>query len=139
MAEVALRLWYLTGEAAHRERAEQIFQAFSGELRRNFFPLATLLNAAELALVPVQVVLVGGRDAPAMAPLIKAVRGASLPTRVLSVVLPGKALPASHPAHGKGQVDGKPTAYVCVGQSCSLPVTAPEVLVAELPRPPGTG
>jgi uncharacterized protein YyaL (SSP411 family) len=32
-------------------------------------------------------------------------------------------LPNGHPASGKGTVDGKPTAYVCRGETCSLPVT----------------
>jgi len=137
LAEASLRLWYLTGEASHRERAEQIFQSFSGELRGNFFPLTTLLNAAELALAPVLTVLVGGRDEAAMQPLLEAAHGASLPTCVLSVVAPGQTLPASHPAHGKGRVADKPTAYVCIGGSCSLPVTTGAALVGLLPRPPG--
>ena len=34
-------------------------RAFSGEVARNFFPLATLLNNAELLAEPVQIVLVG--------------------------------------------------------------------------------
>jgi len=38
----------------------------------------------------------------------------------------------SHPAFGKKAVDGKPTAYVCRGNVCSLPVTDPEELAALL-------
>jgi uncharacterized protein YyaL (SSP411 family) len=38
-------------------------------------------------------------------------------------------LPASSPAHGKTAIDGKPTAYVCLGPQCSLPVTEPAQLV----------
>ncbi len=38
-------------------------------------------------------------------------------------------LPASSPAHGKTALDGKPTAYVCIGPQCSLPVTEPAELV----------
>ena len=37
----------------------------------------------------------------------------------------GESLPASSPAHGKTAIDGKPTAYVCIGPQCSLPVTEP--------------
>jgi hypothetical protein len=40
------------------------------------------------------------------------------------------ALSPSSPAHGKTSIDGKPTAYVCIGPQCSLPVTAPAALVA---------
>jgi uncharacterized protein YyaL (SSP411 family) len=37
------------------------------------------------------------------------------------VLTPRQTLPASHPATGMGQHDGKATAYVCIGQTCSLP------------------
>jgi hypothetical protein len=47
---------------------------------------------------------------------------------VLSAIAPGADLPAAHPAHGKGRADGRATAYVCVGQSCSLPLTDPAAL-----------
>ena len=36
---------------------------------------------------------------------------------------PDQALPAAHPASGKTQIDGKATAYLCRGQTCSLPLT----------------
>src|SRR3546814_11483133 len=48
MLAVLARLHYLTGRADYRQRAEDLMTAFSGEITRNFFPLATLMNAAEL-------------------------------------------------------------------------------------------
>jgi uncharacterized protein YyaL (SSP411 family) len=39
-------------------------------------------------------------------------------------------VPASSPAHGKRAIEGKPTAYICIGPQCSAPVTEPEALVA---------
>jgi uncharacterized protein YyaL (SSP411 family) len=53
----------------------------------------------------------------------------SLPGAVVREVEDGEALPASSPAHGKRAIEGKPTAYVCIGPQCSLPVTDPAVLV----------
>ncbi len=41
-------------------------------------------------------------------------------------------LPAGHPAAGKARQDGTATAYVCRGQSCSLPVTSAAALSALL-------
>src|SRR5207302_1176204 len=61
---VLTRLDLLTGDDGYRRRAEAIIGAFSGEAGRNFFPLATLINNAELAQKPVQIVLVGGRGDP---------------------------------------------------------------------------
>ena len=56
---VLTRLAILTGDDDYRQRAEAIVGAFSGELGRNFFPLATLINNAELLVKPMQIVLVG--------------------------------------------------------------------------------
>jgi hypothetical protein len=51
---------------------------------------------------------------------------------VLQVVAPGENLPAGHPADGKGQLDGKATAYICHGPSCSLPITEPAAMAVAL-------
>ena len=57
----------------------------------------------------------------------------SLPNAVVQEVREGEsgasALPESSPAHGKTAIDGKPTAYICIGPQCSLPVTEPAALV----------
>ena len=128
------RLALLTGEAAYRRRAETIVETFSGEISRNFFPLATILNNVELLEKPVQIVLAGERGDPTLRSLHGAVCRTSLPNRVVYLLPPGDALPANHPALGKGLVDGKPAAYVCDGPVCSLPITDPETLLETLGR-----
>ena len=60
------RLAMLTGEEGYRRRAEAIVETFSGELARNFFPLATLLNNVELLAKPLQIVIVGNSGDPAL-------------------------------------------------------------------------
>ncbi len=117
------RLWYLTGEARYRDRAEAVIGAFSGDISRSAMAFSTLLNAAELLLAGQQVVIVGDRSGHDTKALLDAVTNLSLPNRVLQVIGANEALPATHPAHGKGQVDGKATIYVCEGTTCSLPVT----------------
>jgi len=120
---VLCRLALLTGEEAYRRRAEAILETFSGEMGRNFFPLATLLNNVELLTKPLQIALVGESGIPAFEALRRAVYGVSLPNRVVASLSPGGSLPGNHPAFGKGLVDGSPAAYVCEGPVCSLPVT----------------
>jgi hypothetical protein len=122
----------LTGEDASRRRAEAIVETFSGELGRNFFPLATLLNNAELLAEPVQIVIVGEPADEAFSALRHAVYSVSLPNRVVLFLPLGHNLPANHPAYGKGLVEGRPAAYVCIGPVCSLPITEPEKLIAYL-------
>jgi len=128
------RLAMLTGEEAYLRRAEAILQTFSGEMGRNFFPLATLLNNVELLIKPLQIVLLGERGAPALEALRRAVYDVSLPNRVVVCLPPGGSLPADHPAFSKGLVDGRPAAYVCEGPVCSLPVTDPQTLLETLAR-----
>ncbi len=123
MIEVLARLHYLTGEAAFRQRAERTVTAFSGELARNFFPLATLLNAAEFLERAVQVAIIGNRGEAATDALVTAAVQSGNPWRVLQVVAPDATLPPGHPAAGKTQLDGLATAYVCHGPTCSLPIT----------------
>jgi uncharacterized protein YyaL (SSP411 family) len=131
---VLTRLAILTGEEAYRSRAEAIVETFSGGITRNFFPLATLLNNAELLEKPLQIVVVGENDDPALHSLHRAVYVSSLPNRVLFTLPPGESLPANHPAFGKGLVDGRPAVYVCEGPVCSLPATDAETLLETLAR-----
>jgi len=134
---VLARLFYLTGKPAYRERADALAAAFSGELTRNVFPLARFLNSAELLASATQVVIVGRRGEPATDALLAAVTKLCLPNRVLQVIDPDEALPAGHPAAGKGQVSSTgttpvATAYVCHGPACSLPITDPDALAKAL-------
>jgi uncharacterized protein YyaL (SSP411 family) len=125
MVEVTARLFYLTGENRYRDRAAAAVGAFAGEVSRNFFPLATLLNGTELLTDAPQLVVVGERGAADTAALLRAARRRAPPHRILQVVAPGEPLPAGHPAAGRPQQGGRATAYLCRGQTCSLPITEP--------------
>ena len=133
-AEVLARLWLVTGETRYRDRAEAAIAAFSGQINRNFFPLATLMNASELLMQGAQVVIAGEPGADDTRALHAAAIRAPAVARTVTVVPPGTELPATHPAHGKGRVDGGAAAYVCVGQTCSLPATDADGLRAAMAR-----
>jgi uncharacterized protein len=123
---VALYLW--TGEERYRERADAILCAFAGPMAENILAHAGML-AGELDLIaPSHIVLIvpEGGDAK---DLRRALTGVSLPGAVVQEMREGESLPATSPAHGKTALDGKPTAYVCIGPQCSLPVTEPAALV----------
>ncbi len=132
MVGVLARLYYLTGENAYRERTEALLKAFSGELEGNFAPVATLINNAELLMGAVQVAIIGRRGEAGADALIRAAYSVAAPNRVLLVAAPDATLPLGHPASFKPQVNGKATAYVCVGATCSLPVTDESSLRAEI-------
>jgi hypothetical protein len=126
---VALSLW--TGEARYRERAEAILRGFAGAVNENLLAHAGLLAATLDIYAPALIVLMvpKGGDADA---LRRALADVSLPNAVVQEVREGAAgleLPASSPAHGKTAIRAAPTAYVCIGPQCSLPVTDPAALV----------
>ncbi len=138
MAEVQARLFHLTGEDRWRQAAERTIGAFSGH--EGLAAMPTLLAAADLLSDGATVALVGDPADPATRALARAALAHPDPAVVLLRVAPeaagAAALPAAHPAHGKGMVGGRPAAYVCRGATCSLPVTDPDALHAALARPP---
>jgi uncharacterized protein YyaL (SSP411 family) len=128
LAAVLARLYYLTGDEDYRKAAQATLDAFAGAARQNLFGHTTLLNAAELLLKGLQIVIVGDRTSTETKALLAATYRRDLPNRIVSVIAPGASLPPSHPAAGKGQIAGKATAYVCEGPVCSLPLADPAAL-----------
>ncbi len=136
IVECAARLYFLTGDAAYRDAANRTVSAFGQEVIRQAANVATLLNATEFVIAAAQIVIIGDERAPETQTLMRAVLERSVPCRMVTLIKPGQKLPASHPAHGKGQANGKPTAYACVGATCSDPITDPVQLSNMLlPRP----
>ena len=136
MAGVLARLYYVTGEGRYRDRAQAVIDGFADELGRNVAGLTTLLNSFELLYGAIQIAIVGPTGDPATEALRRAVFESPTPGRIVTALEPGEALPLGHPAAGKSMLGGKPSAYVCVGPTCSLPITEPEALREALPRPP---
>ncbi|WP_300301485.1 thioredoxin domain-containing protein [Ferrovibrio sp.] len=129
---VFARLWYLTGDVTWRERAQNLLDAFSADAARNFFPMGSFLNGFDLFANAVQVAIIGTRGDAATEALIDAAYGVSAPNRVIQVIDPLARIPETHPAYGKAQIDATATAYVCLGPTCGLPVTAPAELVVAM-------
>jgi len=125
MLEVLASLYYLTGNSAYRNRAERQIGAFAGEAVRNSIPLASLLSAMDFLFNGVQIVIRAGEGTQA---LLKAVQEHCVPNRILSVLADGEDPPSGHPAEGKTNVGSLATAYVCAGETCSRPITDPQIL-----------
>jgi uncharacterized protein YyaL (SSP411 family) len=128
MLQVLGRLYRLTGKTAYRDAADRLARAFSGEVDRNFFPLANYLNGIDFLLRPIEIVLVGQDASPTGDALLQVIWSVPLPNRILTRIAPNSTLPEGHPAAGKTE----PGAYVCVGETCSLPVSNPAALRAML-------
>jgi uncharacterized protein YyaL (SSP411 family) len=130
-ASLLLRLHALTGDDGLRDRAEEILRLYHGAARENAFGFVAYLEALELwADGPTEIVLVG----PAGAQRDALARAAA------AVYLPGALVVTAHgseqwlpaPARERPMVDGRATAYVCRGFTCSAPVTSPDELIGLL-------
>ena len=132
MAGVLAQLHALTGEAAYGERAEAVIRAFAGESVEHMANMPMLLMGFEALIDPVQTVVVSAAGDKAAESLLRAAWTAPVPRATITWLDPDAALPDGHPAQGKGLVNGRPTAYVCVGQVCGLPLTEPEALTDAL-------
>lgn len=130
--DLLARLWLITGDATYRQRADALIAALMPEVNDNFFPLATLINAAELLESAVQIVIIGEDGDDAAADLLRSAARAGLPHRQILRLSPGASLPPDHPAFGKGLVQGQAAAYVCMEQRCLPPVLAAETLAKML-------
>ena len=136
MAEVLARLFHITGEAEHQQRAEQLFKAIAGKEAENISHQPALMIAFELLQTGVQVVIAGTESGTAAGAdaedLRRAVFDAGLVNRVITHLAPDAVLPSGHPAQGKGPVDGKPAVYVCIRETCGLPIIDAELLREDL-------
>jgi len=127
MAANLVRLWHLSGDNAYRRDVDDVFYANASTVAANLFATTSLLNALDLRLGAVDVVIVAPASTAADA-LVSVVRDHWTANTILSVHADSVDLPATHPAAGKVAVDGRAAAYVCRDQTCSLPVTEPDRL-----------
>jgi hypothetical protein len=86
-----------------------------------------ILNAIDLRLRAAEIVVTGqGARADA---LLAAARAIPSLDRVVFHARSAAALPPSHPAPQYIQAAAEPQAFICVGETCSLPVTDPASLI----------
>jgi uncharacterized protein len=121
------RLWRLTGNDDYRRDLDDILQESAGAASDNLFAATGTLNALDLRLNAVEIIIAKppGTDADVM---LDEIHRLWSPNLVLSVHDDLSELHEAHPASGKLAVDGNVTAYVCRGETCSLPVTNPSEL-----------
>ena len=116
-----LRLAVLAGDDAFRARADRLFDHILAASARNLFGHVALLNALDLRLRAAEIVCVGS-EAEHFAQL--ALR---LPfvDRIVLRAAASTDLPAAHPAQDKLKALAGSAAFVCVAETCSLPVLEP--------------
>ena len=122
MVSNLVHLGTLTGNTRYVQRAEQIMRTFSADIARNLAGHTGLLAAAIDLLSPQLIVLVRGQNDPST-DLRSVVHSLSVPG-ALEIEVSGTVGEVGPPAlHGKSAVDGRSTAYTCLGPQCSRPVS----------------
>jgi len=133
-----LRLAVITGDAALRARAERMIDALGGEVLAGLGAAERFLAGVEFARAgAVEIALVGDPADARTRALVRAVRTAYLPDRVVLLADPRRpeAAPASPLLANRGLVNGAPAAYVCRNYVCKLPVTSAAELARQLREP----
>ena len=124
-AQNLIRLAVFSGQHAWREQADRLFDGIVAAAGENLFAHLALLNALDLRLRAAEIV-VAGQGARADE-LLAAAR--KLPFLDRIVLRASPSLPASHPAQEKIKTTTDAAAFICVGETCSLPVTESGALV----------
>ena len=130
---VLLRLAALTGDADAERRSTAVLAALRDAMARYPTAFGELLGALDFSLGPtVEATLIGDRHAEDTRALLREVYRRFRPTAVLVGRAPEDRESASLSPlfEAREQRDGRATAYVCVGYTCSPPATEP----AELAR-----
>ncbi|MBC8048572.1 MAG: thioredoxin domain-containing protein [Chitinophagales bacterium] len=125
-------LYLLTGDDAYRTRAQRLYEAFSGALAQRFVNHCGFLNSLIDVIEPKLIVITGAEDEAGMTAMRNALLRASLSGAVIHTYRSDETIPESSPAAGKTSIGGKATAYICIGQTCSLPVTDANDLASQL-------
>lgn len=128
-----LRMARLTGRKDLENLASETIQAGLSKFRSHPEAAATLLAALIYYMAtPVQVVVAGAPDRPETRDLLTAARDSLVQGKTLMLIRNeadrsalGFRLPFVKSAI---EVDGRPSAYVCIGRSCKAPVTDPGAL-----------
>jgi len=119
-----VRLAAASGDDRFRTRADQLFDGVLVIAEKNLFAHVALLNALDLRLRGAEIVVTGsGKAAQA---LIDAALAAPFTDRIVLRAPSADALPDNHPARNKIEAANGEAAFVCVGETCSLPVTTPD-------------
>ena len=125
-----LRLADLCGNEELRRVARRVLDTHAFVLEKAPHAFPTLLRAAALAERGLSVaVVVGDPEQAATRALLARARAHLRPEDAVVPIAPGQPAPAAVASSwidGREAVDGRATAYLCRGTSCSLPIQEPE-------------
>ena len=135
--DVLLRLHALTGDERYYTLAETILLMLREGMARQPLAFGHLLCALERVLGrPQEIAIIGDPADARTQALLAEVRSRFLPNTMTALAASDEAAQAAAIVvpllAERGQIDGKPTAYVCENFACRMPVTEPMALARQL-------
>ncbi len=127
-AQNLIRLAAFTGDHAFREQADRLIARVLSLGGDNLFMHVSLLNAIDMRLNLAEIVVTG--EGAAADALVGAALALPYVNRAVVRAPSVEVLRDTHPAREKVKAAGGPAAFICVGETCSLPVTDPDQIVA---------
>jgi len=127
-AQNLVRLAVLTGDDGWRDRADRLMENILSANVNNLFGHVALLNALDLRLRAAEIVVTG----PAAETLAQATLRLPFLDRIVLRASAAADLPPAHPAQEKLKAAAGSAAFVCVGETCSLPVADADRIAATL-------
>jgi uncharacterized protein YyaL (SSP411 family) len=129
-AQNLIRMAAFTGDHAIREQADRLIEGVLALGGDNLFMHVSLLNAIDMRLNLAEIVVTG--EGATSDELTAAALALPYVNRAVMRAPSGEALPASHPALEKVKAASGPAAFICIGETCSLPVTDPDKIAARI-------
>jgi uncharacterized protein len=122
-----LRLAQITNQPEYRQASDRALTALASRIASQPVAVPMMLVALYWTLSPIrQIILIGSREDPLTAALLREVRGRFLPDSITLLIDSEETrarLARYIPALAEmTQIDGKTTAYVCRDYTCQLPV-----------------
>jgi uncharacterized protein YyaL (SSP411 family) len=129
-AQNLVRLALLAGDDGFRAKADRLIAAIAPAASENLYMHMALLNAVDLRLRVAEIVITG--EGAVADSLLASARVLPALDRVVFHAKSADALPPGHPALAKIGASAAPQAFVCIGETCSLPVGDPADLMRTL-------
>ncbi|MBM4268558.1 MAG: thioredoxin domain-containing protein [Deltaproteobacteria bacterium] len=131
-----LRLYELTTDERHRERAEKTLEVFARALTEHPEASPRMLAALDFSLDTVkEVILVRPDESGSLDPFLDVLARQFLPSSVVVATTESEAVELADIVplvEGKTARDGRVTAYVCENRVCALPTSDPKVFAEQL-------
>jgi uncharacterized protein len=130
-AQNLIRLALLAGDDSWREKADRLIAGVAPHAVENLYMHMALFNAVDLRLRAAEIVVAG--EGPVADALLAAARKIPPLDRVVLQLNSVRTFPPGHPVRARiAASGGEARAFVCIGETCSLPVTDQAALLSAI-------